>query len=194
VNHQKRIPIDSNSMESVTKSEFDFMLSLGYTIISAETDSVAISNGNLSLVLTIEAGSYCVMSDIRRASTGAIYSLYEALDDLVPMAAQKVRGSGRDIEVFKQCLRRLSGLCQQHLRLMFAGDENAFTRIAGNAGRHQHAYTLKMQYGAIIDKANLAWENKMWNQALDLYMSAKPALSSTEAARLAFLMSKNSLI
>ena len=74
---------------------------------------------------------------------------------------------------------------------MFMGDEAAFATMAAAAHEVEHKYTQKYQYGAIIDRANKAWEEKEWKKAQELYESAHPALSVTEANRLYYLNTKS---
>ena len=69
-------------------------------------------------------------------------------------------------------------------------DEASFEKVASSAKEMRRRYTLEAQYGAIKDRANLAWERKDWETARELYDEAKPGLTSTEKRRLDFLGEK----
>jgi len=185
-----RTPLDAQIIKAVLKEEFGFLTAVGYEVTTDGPDSAVLSNGELSLTFDVEPGSYVVMSEIQRASTGERFTLYSALANFVPTAAQDVACSGRDITAFRQCAGRLSALCRQYLLGVFMSDEVAFTTMAAAAHEVEHKYTLKYQYGAIIDRANKAWEEKNWKLAQQLYESARPGLSAVEENRLRFLLAK----
>jgi hypothetical protein len=186
-----RTPLEAQAIKAVLKEEFDFLTSVGYEVTTDGPDTAVLSNGQLSLTFDIELGSYVVMSEIQCASTGERFTLYSALANLVPTAAQDVACNGRDIDSFRQCVRRLSSLCRQYLFAVFMGDEAAFAMMATAAHEIEHKHTLEYEYGAIVDRANTAWEEKQWKKAQELYESAQPALSKMEANRLTFLQKKN---
>lgn len=187
---QMRTPIEAQAVAAAVSEQFAFLIPAGYNVVSAEPDRAVLSNGNISLEFEIEPGSFAVMSEIGRAATGERHTLYAALADVVPMAANAVTCSGRDLESFVRCLQKLSELCREYLLPVLLGDEDAFKRMADTASKLENKYTIKFQYGAVVDRANRAWEDKDWDKALELYESAKPALSKTEHKRLNYLLSK----
>ncbi len=186
-----RTPLDVQAVEAVLKKEFDFLTSAGYAVTITGSSRVVFSNGDLSMLFDIEPGSYALMPDIQRVSTGEGFTLYSALAGFVPMAAQYTSCAAWEVDAFTQCVQRLSAVCKQFLSPLFLGDKDAFARAAAAARESSHRYSLKCQYGATIERANKAWEEKRWEQAQELYQSAQPGLSVSEARRLKFLKSRN---
>jgi hypothetical protein len=175
-----------------TLSSFGFLIKdHGFSVHDTKTSSIKYSKSLLVITISWNSYAYEIDVDFRREDNRETYSLYEVVMALAPSEEWQIRCSGADSAKMQRCLDQLSLLCRRHLQSVLAMDEATFKKIAESANENRRQYTLKAQYGAIKDSANLAWEKKDWERARKLYEKAKPALSTSEKRRLNFLRKKN---
>ncbi len=184
--------IDAHSIKAALELHLKFLLVAGYEIVSVSADSAVISNGDLAIHLDIDPRSNLVDADLVRCSTGTRYSMYEALVACGLPEDERTVFSAADAVTFERGIRRLDDQCRQHLHEGLRGNDAAFTQMAAKVDVRRHPYTMKCAYGATLNRASEAWEQKNWQLALELYQLAKPALSTTEIRRLEYLVSRDS--
>ncbi len=148
------------------------------------------TTGNTSIRIEREARSYMISLDLSLLDLDERYTLNAIADALKlenPLPSLFDVGDRKRMD---QNLARLSIQLQQCLPLILARDKETMDLIARASSNARRAYTLEATYGPIRNAANLAWEQKDWQCALDMYTKAKPALTESELRRLLFLEDK----
>lgn len=178
--------------ESTAREAFDFLIGqYGYQVAVDQTEgSIVFLNDSVAVKVFREPRSFMVYVELLFRQVNQSYLLHEVLHVLAPQDEAQSQCSGASEEKLTSCMTQLGDLCQRHLRQVFANDPAMLEMIAQSAAEVRKRYTLEAQYGAIKDRANLAWDRKEWERARELYRQAKPALSVGEQRRLDFLETK----
>lgn len=176
----------------LVRKSFAFLVNeYGFTACDEGPTKVHYKKPSLCLVITWEPYSYEIDIEFRYGHSGDAFGLYEVVMALAPTAKGMVNCGGADSDTMARCLDQLSQLCQMHLQRVLAQDKATWERVGKTVEKMRQQYTLEAEYGAVKDRANLAWEQKDWDKARELYQKAKPALTAGEQRRLEFLAKKN---
>ncbi len=100
------------------------------------------------------------------------------------------RNSGlhaRTHEILVAGLTTMAKLMREYADDILRGDRRAFKEIYRVASEESRIYTLNCMYGPTRKKANIAWREKQYDKALELYQAMEEALTVTEMRRLRYL-------
>jgi hypothetical protein len=84
-------------------------------------------------------------------------------------------------------LAAIAVILEQNGKALLTGEAGAFERLRSIVDPIRRAGLMQAQYGAIVDRADRAWEAKDLKEAARLYEEAKPALDVTRQRRLDYL-------
>lgn len=168
-------------------STFAFLLRLGFVVARREGTLVRFEKDNVFVNVYHGRASYQVGLELGRVRDGDMYSLHELFRALAPSDIEQARCQTTDPEVLRQCLASIAATIERHCGALLAGNASAFDEVDAAVAPLRKAATLQAQYGAIIDRADKAWESKDFGKAADLYEKSAPALDETRARRLEYL-------
>lgn len=171
---------------SATKS-FAFLQRWGFALTRREATLARFESDRVFLNVYHGRSSYQLGLELGRLSGGDAYSLYELLRALAPADIERARCQTTDAEVLARCLASVAAIIEQHCEALLRGDGNAFAALSAAVAPHRKAITLDAQFGAIIDRADKAWESKDFSEAIALYEKSAPALDETRMRRLEYL-------
>jgi hypothetical protein len=160
---------------------------LGFTVDRREDTFVRFENGNSFVNVWHGRSSYQVGLELGRVREGETYSLYELLTAVAPSEIDLARCQTTDPEILERCLASMASAIERHCGALLAGDAVAFERLRAMVAPLRRAATLQAQFGAIIDRADKAWELKDFSKAAALYAKCEPALDETRERRLEYL-------
>ena len=190
----KQQPADSGRLNFVrlTIQSFGFLLQLGFrvarcdaTLVRFETDVVFVNvyHGRLSYQLGVEVG---------HLGAEELYSLHEVLSALSPDSVAVARFQAATEKELERCLDIVARTMEDHCMGLLTDAKGGFDVLRESVAESRRLLTQQAQYGAIADKADLAWERQDWRQASRLYILAEPALSKIQRRRLGYLQKKGS--
>ena len=175
-----------------TMEAFNFLVEKHGCRADAESayEAVVFTNNVFRITVSRDPRLCEIDVDFCRRDTGQEYNLSVILHVLAPNEVLNAKCSGADTTKMKRCLDRLSQICQRHLPSVFAVEEPILAKVDSLSKERNRQFTLQAQYGRILDNANLAWETKDWEKALELYKKAEPGLSTIHQRRLKFLLKR----
>lgn len=170
---------------------FAFLLRIGFEVVRREptrvvfespTVFVNVYHGRSSYQVGLEIGS---LADARHK-----YSLYEVLAALAPSEVEKASCQTTDPELLERCLSSVADVVGRTCGSLLAGNVDAFEDLRVAVAPRRKAVTLQAEFGAILDRADRAWEAKDLHRAKELYQRAETALDGTRRRRLKYLMGR----
>jgi hypothetical protein len=169
---------------------FSFLRGLGFEVGRRETTLVRFESGTMFVNVYHGRSSYQVGLELGRIAEGEMYSLHEILRSFAPAEVEVALCQTTDPVVLERCLATMAWIVEKNCGSLLAGDRGAFKRLDSVTARSRRSATIQAQFGAIVDRADRAWENKDFALAAELYEKASPALDETRMRRLAFLRSR----
>jgi hypothetical protein len=170
----------------VTK-HFAFLLRLGCAVVRREDTFVRFESDTVFVNVYHGRSSYQVGLELGRIQESEKYSLYEVLSAVAPGDLQRARCQTTDPDVLGQCLAAIADTVEQNCKTLLAGDPAAFEHLRSVVSPMRQAATIQAQFGAIIDRADRAWDAKDLERAAALYEKAIPGLDETRTRRLQYL-------
>jgi hypothetical protein len=171
------------------KKYFNYLLSeYGYIIAKEEVTLVSFKRNKMEITIYHGRQSYEIGMEIT-FSDGKMATLYEILKVMAPEDSKKIVKMASNKKTVEISLLEISCIfkarCGDLLRDKL--DENRiFKKISDNRKKYSSVY----QYGALKDKAEIAWQNKNYPEAKEIYMSISDHLDEKERRRLAYLKLK----
>ena len=175
------------SFVALTKKAFEFLLKLDFVVTKTDTALVRYESSKVFINIFQERLSYHIDAEIGRIAEGDLYSLYETLSVMAPSEINCSKYQTTDPEVLERCLKDIADVFERYLKHLLLDENSVFDKLQAGVSRSRLAYTLKAQFGPIIDKADRAWEAKEMGQALSLYSEAEQGLDETRIKRLEYL-------
>lgn len=155
------------------------------TFVRYESDYVFVNvfHGRGSFEIGIELGI--------RSQPTIHFRLPEILAGLAPGYTGERMFQASTAPAVAKCVARLARIVDDHCSAALAGDRFALRAVENAAGVESERVTLQYQYGAIIDRADHAWEAGEREKAALLYASAERALDETRRRRLSYMRAKS---
>lgn len=166
---------------------FAFLLRLGFAAVRREDTLVRFESDTVFVNVYHGRSSYQVGLELGRIQEGDTYSLYEVLSAVAPGEIERARCQTMDPAVLERCLAAIADTVERECKTLLAGDAAAFEQLRLVTSPMRQAATIQAQFGAIIDRADRAWDAKDFGQAADLYERATPGLDETRTRRLQYL-------
>lgn len=175
---------------TLAKREFTFLLQLGFSVVREESSLVRFESDRVFVNAYYGRSSHAVGVELGRIQQGDMYSLYEVLAAVSPADVDQARLQASDPGELERCLSRVAATIQEKCRALLAGDEAAFVELQSVVVPMRRADTLQAQFGAILARADRAWEAKDWSAARAFYERAGEALGDSQRRRLEYLRKK----
>jgi hypothetical protein len=134
--------------------------------------------------------SYQIGLELGRLHHGDRYSLHELLTAVAPDEVGRARCQTSDPKVLERCLSAIADVVAKKCGPLLGGDAVSFENLRSSVAPMRKTATLQARFGAILDRADQAWEAKDLRLATDLYQQAEPALNETRCRRLKYLRHK----
>lgn len=87
----------------------------------------------------------------------------------------------------ERCVAEVARTLEAYCGAALRGDAETFRVVEQEARAESERVTLQAQFGAIIDRADQAWDTKDLGRARELYRRAEAALDATRRRRLHYL-------
>lgn len=175
---------------AVASSAFAFLLRQGFSVARSNSTLLRFESSDVFINIFHGRRSYQIGLEIGRVKDGGLYSLYEILASVALSEVAVARCQPTTREGVQECLSRIAELVEKCCQGLIGNDPSAFAALEHSASLLRHSATLKAQFGAVLDKAERAWEQKNWTLAFELYSKAESALDDTQRRRLAFLRAR----
>lgn len=166
---------------------FGFLLDGGFSVARRDETLLRFESSDVFVNVYHGRSSYEVGLELGRLQEGEMYSLHEVLTAVAPGEVQRARCQTTDREMLARCLDVIAEKVEQRCQLLLAGDSIAFEKLRSAVAPQRKAITLEAQFGAIVDRADRAWEAEDLHAAMNLYEQAIPALDRKGARRLQYL-------
>jgi hypothetical protein len=166
---------------------FAFLSRLGFVVSRREATCVRFENDDVFVNVYHGRSSHHVGLELGLLQDSEAYSLHELLAALAPAHIEYGRCQTADSAVLARCLRSIAETIEQTCDALLVGDANAFEKLSSVVSPLRHAATLQAQFGAIIHRADRAWESKDFLEAAALYEKSASALDDTQIRRLEYL-------
>jgi hypothetical protein len=172
--------------------EFAFLeATFGFHKVKHSATFVRYESERLFLNVFHGRGSYEIGVELGRLSNPEVhYRLASLVAGLAPghrgptvfqaSSRQGVEGSVTEVAL----------ILRVHCAAALAGDAEALRLVEQAAKGESERATLSAQFGAILDRADQAWEAKDLRLAASLYEQARPALDETRSRRLDYLLGR----
>ncbi len=169
---------------------FAFLLRIGFSVVRREATLLRFESSNVFVNVYHGRASYQVGLELGRLNEGDTYSLHEVLSAIAPAEIERARCQATDRATLERCLTAMADTIQRSCHDLLRGDAAAFEELQSVVAPKRQVETIRSQFGAIIDRADRAWESKDFTQAADLYEKAAPGLDATRVKRLEYLRGK----
>ena len=148
--------------------EFDFLVRRGFQVTRRESLLVRWERGTIYVEVFDDRS--CLGVDLGRTDRpNEAYGLYDVLATFAPEETERSGWHATDTTSAEKGLAVLAGLVSRHGGPLLDGDEAAFAQLERKSSELRHATTMDATYGAIRDKAALAWEGKRLPEALVMH-------------------------
>ena len=171
---------------------FAFLLRIGLIVVRREATLVRFESDAVFVNIYHGRASYQIGVEIGRLNSQEKYSLHELLMAFAPDEVDKARYQTGKADLLKQYLTELASTIDAKCRDVLVGDADAFEVLERVTSVSRQAATLQAEYGAIVDQADKAWEDKNLDRAATLYEASQPALDKTRRRRLEYLRERRS--
>ncbi len=170
--------------------EFVFLeASYGFRRIKEVTTYVRYESEFLFLNVFHGRGSYEIGVELGRLSDPAVhYRLPSLIVGLAPGYSGRTVFQASERRAVENCVAQVAHALRTHCGAALSGDAEALRLVEKVATAESERETLQAQFGAIIERADQAWEAKNLRLATDLYQQADPALNGTRGRRLKYLL------
>ncbi|MBU6429643.1 MAG: hypothetical protein KGR26_11565 [Cyanobacteria bacterium REEB65] len=169
---------------------FALLLRRGFVLARREGTRLRFESRYVFVNVYHGRSSYEVGLEIGRTHYGDLYSLHEVLSAVAPESIALARCQTSERETLERCLVAIADSVERNCQGLLAGDDKAFEQLMSKVAPMRESATLKAQFGAIIERADRAWESKDLTEAADLYERAERALDETRQRRLGYLRSR----
>jgi hypothetical protein len=166
---------------------FAFLLRLGFVVARRESTLVRFEGGKVFINVYHGRSSFQVGLELGLLPSGEIYSLHELLTALAPTDIERARYQTTDPVVLARCLASIAETIARNCGVLLAGDRDAFEKLRSAVSPLRQAATLQAEFGAIIDRADRAWDSKDFSEAAANYEKGANALDETRMRRLEYL-------
>ena len=172
-------------------SAFAFLLRRGFEVVLYEPTRLVFESSAVFVSVYHGRSSYQVGLEIGHMGRDRRkYSLHEILAALAPGEVEKARCQTTDPDVLERCLSSIADVVERTCGPLLAGDIGAFEDLRIAAAPRRKAATLEAQFGAILDRADQAWDAKDFHRAKLLYQKAETALDGVRRRRLEYLIGR----
>lgn len=169
---------------------FSFLGGMGFVVVRQEPTLLRLVHGDIFVNLYQTRGSYTVGLELGTISKGEIFSLHEVLKVFSPADARLARLQPMERQALVECLTAIANVLAKSCHGLLAGEPSAFARLSSEVRPRRKAGLLRAQFGAVMNRADRAWEQKDLLKAMALYGEAEEALDATRRRRLTYLRSK----
>lgn len=175
----------------LAQSAFAFLLRIGFEVVRREPTRLIFESPSVFVNVYHGRSSYQVGLEIGRLDDARHkYSLYEVLLALAPSEVEKATCQTTDRGVLERCLSSIADVVERSCGSLLAGDAGAFEDLRLAVAPRRKAVTLQAQFGAILDRADQAWEAKDLPRAKEFYQKAETALDEPRRRRLRYLIGR----
>lgn len=176
------------------KASFHFLeAEYGFQRVREEVTFVRYESSTVFVNVFHSRGSYEVGVEVgKRVNPEHRYRLPEMLSALAPNFSGQTWFQASSPEGVRSSVSEVARLASLFCAPIMSGEEEAFAKVDTAAKVEGERVTLQMQFGAIINRADEAWEKKELESALDLYRRAEPALDVTRRRRFEYLLKQQS--
>lgn len=173
------------------RAAFNFLFRAGFREVRAESTFIRFESGRVFVQVFHGRQSYALGVELGRLAVDSeIYSLPEAVAALCPERVAEARFQSSTVEGTRKGLAAIGRLVLGCCARLIAGDDDAFALLHEKASVRRRELTLVAQYGAVRDRANRAWEERNFAEALRLYTEMEEALTDSESRRIRHLQRK----
>jgi hypothetical protein len=169
---------------------FGFLGAYGFHLADQSLTHLRYESPSSFLTVYHGRSSYQVGLELGLLDRDEKFSLHELLSVFAPGEVELARFQTREPNALAEHLSRLAGVVAGSLEPLLQGDPSAFERLRSQVAVSRTAVTLRAQYGAVIDRADEAWEAKDMDLAESLYEKSRPALDGSRIRRLEYLLAK----
>ncbi len=169
---------------------FAFLDHLSFSVVRRESTLIRFESGSVFINVYHGRSSYHVGLELGRLQEGELYSLHEVLSATAPSELDRARCQTADPATLARCLTSMAETVERNCQLLLMGDDTAFEKLESVVTSMRKAATLQATFGAILDRADQAWEHKNLSEAANLYEQAAPALDEKRRRRLEYLRSR----
>jgi len=177
----------------MAQATFGFLLRLGFAVVHRSSTLIRFESTDLFVNIMHGRSSYLVGLELGRIRDGALYNLYEILSAFSPPELELSRCQVSEQEALRGCLESIASAMQRSCNPLLRNDSSAFDALGKVASAIRSEATREAQFGAVLERANRAWEQKNWKLALELYSQAESALNKTGSRRLAYLRKRRGI-
>jgi hypothetical protein len=163
---------------------------MNFAVVRREATLVRFESPGLFVNVYHGRASFQIGVEIGRVDTNELYSLHEVLTVFAPDEIDNACYQTTSANTLEQYLMTIATTLESKCRILLTGDAGAFTLLQQATSGSRQAATLQAQFGAVIDQADDAWEQKNHNRAVELYEAAELALDETRRRRLEYLRQK----
>jgi hypothetical protein len=178
---------------SLVLRELAFLPQLGFSVVLRESTRVRFESERVFVNVYHGRQSHAVGVELGLTRDGELYNLFEVFSACAPEDLDRARYQASDADELERGLRKVAHTMEEKCRLVLEGDESAFVKLREVAEQLRKAATQQAQFGAILSRADQAWDDKDWGAARSLYERAEPTLNSTQRRRLEYMRKKNSV-
>lgn len=167
--------------------EFAFLLRLGFSVVREESTLVRFESKRIFVNIYHGRSSHVIGVELGRIQQGDMYSLHELLAAVSPADVDQARFQASNLGELERCLSRVAVTIKEKCHALLVSDEAAFVELNSVVAPMRQTATMHAQFGAILTRADRAWEEKEWPAALSLYERAEAGLSDSQRRRLEYL-------
>lgn len=167
---------------------FEFLQHRKFAVTLADPTLVRFESPSIIVNVYHGRSSFQLGVELERPEHGERFSGHELLTAMAPDQADRARCQAVTRDVLERCIEALAEVVRARCQLLLDNDEDAFKRLRSIVDPARQSATLQAQFGAMIDRADKAWEEKRFQVAAELYSKAQPALDVTRRRRLDYLM------
>ena len=172
---------------------FGFLSAEGFRITEENPGGVRYETSRAFVAVFLEPGSYAI--DVRMGlgrSDG--FLLGEVVSALAPGERRPTTFQASTEGALDYCMREIAALIADHCLAYLRCDARAIEtveRVAAAARQERsRKATLLATFGAVLVRADAAWQHRQLDEAQSLYTEAEPALDDTRRRRLRYLRSR----
>lgn len=175
------------SFAEIAEINFLFLISLGFKMTRCDATLLRFESPAVFVDIYYDPLSHHVGLDLGLLRESSAFSLHEVLTFLAPAELASARCQASNSEMLERCLSEIASLVDNQCQPLLRGDLAAFASLRSIVAPMRMRATLEAQFGAVIDRADRAWEAKDLQLAMALYEKAQPALDDIRVRRLAYL-------
>lgn len=175
------------SFAQLARRVFAFLTHLNFTVVNQDVEAVRYESEAVFVNIYRGHFSHQLGLEIGRIDRKELYSLHEVLTVFAPNDAEKARYQTKDDALLEAYLVKIASVVKRCCSSLLRGDESAFDALRSQIAHLRREATTQAQFGAIMDKGDIAWERKDYKQAAECYAAAERGLDATRKRRLNYL-------